>query len=173
MTYCAIKKYCMAYSVFVGSKTAEEILPDWLENAYDTVYEDEYKYYCTNDIKLIGEDLIPFDSVLMEGYDVFLRNFKGNVMRITMDQFEKDLKIIADGTVAMNQHCHKYFIFTERKRPVDYTDKEWFLIQKYKPEDATVFIFVDENKVNMIPLAEFFDRYYFLGNGIDWERFYE
>lgn len=173
MPKCAIKKYCMAYSVFVGGYTAEEVLPNWLKYAYDTIYEDEYRYWVSNQIKLIGSYSVPFDEVLLEGYDVFLRNFKGKVSRIKEPQFDEELEIIADGTVANKKYCQDYFIYSPDKPFYDYQEEEQYVIDKFFPADVTVFIKTGEDKYIEMPYALFCDRYYFLGNGIDWNKFYE
>ena len=163
----------MAYSVFIGGHTAEEVLPNWLQYAYDTIYEDEYRYWITNQIKLIGSYSVPFDEVLLEGYDIFLRNFKGKVMRIKAPQFDSDLEIIADGTVANKKYCQEYFIFSTDLPYDEYQEQEQYVIDKFFPMEDTVFIKTGENKYIEMPYAIFADRYYFLGSGIDWDKFYE
>lgn len=173
MPKCAVKRTCMAYSVFVGDRTAETVLPKWLKDAYDSVYEDEYRYWVTAKIKLIGGGLVPFDEVLLEGYDIFLRNFAGRVMRITLDQFNSDLEMIADGTVARKQDAYSYFVYSEKTPIEDYGDEERYIIETRKPKDSDVFIRTGEGKYNHMPYCVFRDRYYFLGNGIDWDKFYE
>lgn len=163
----------MAYSVFIGSRTAEQVLPNWLADAYDKVYEDEYRYWVTDQIKLIGADQVPFDEVLIEGHDIFLRNSSGRVARIAMPQFENELEIIADGTVAPKKYCHEYFIFDPGVPYDDWDEQERFVIDYFMPMEETVYIKMGENKYAEIPYAMFADRYYYLGSGIDWNRFYE
>lgn len=174
MPKCAIKKHCMAYSVFTGAHTAESVLPNWLKNAYDVIYEDEYRYWVTDQIKLIGgAELVPFSEVLIEGHDVFLRNFKGRVERIPMDLFDSELEIIADGTVAQKKLCYDYFIYSTEMGYEDYGDEERSVIDIYHPNQKTVFIKQDEDVYIKMPYYIFTDRYYFLGSGIDWNKFYE
>lgn len=163
----------MAYSVFVDGHTAEEVLPNWLQYAYDTIYEDEYRYWVTNQIKLIGAYSVPFDEVLIEGHDVFLRNFKGKVSRIKGTQFDEELEIIADGTVANKKYCYDYFIYSPDAPFYDYQEEEQYVIDKFFPTDTTAFIKTGEDKYIEMPYALFCDRYYFLGSGIDWDKFYE
>lgn len=185
MRYCALKSDCMAYHIFTGVVNPESH-PKWYVDIFNKqTYINEYNYFVLTDIANINKELIPWEDLLTEGYDVFLRNKVGKVIRSNIYDLDRKMREVADGTVALIDNCLPYVIYNGGD-----IDKypEWFQdfyyntlnnIMTKKVELPIVVVmretWVDENtldtKYQIIEYNLFKQHYFFQGHGIDWNGF--
>lgn len=183
MARCALKSDCVAYFIFDGGSSKE--YPSWYADLLsDKAFVNEYRYWAIAGVDA-RRDFSIWDDTLTEGYDVFLRNKVGNVMRIDIDELEVNYETIAPGTAAMYDDCIDYVIFTGE---TDSVYPEWFgdfyyNTLKYYINDKITYPFVvlrkefeDEDgdldtKYQVVEYNLFKDNYFYKGHGIPvWEK---
>ena len=185
MYYCALKSDCMAYMIFAGVANPGRY-PKWYADMLARqAYLNEYNYYVIAGVRGIHQENIPWEDLLTEGYDVFLRNKVGKVLRSNIYDLDNKMREVADGTVALIESCLPYVIYNGgdiEKYP------EWFQdfyyntlknIMTKKVELPIVVVmrerWVDEDtldaKYQIIEYKLFKQHYFFQGHGIDWNGF--
>lgn len=184
MRYCALKKDCMAYFIFNGMEN-EGAYPEWYANTISKeTYLNEYQYYVFVGGKVKGSEKIPWDDVLTEGYDVFLRNKIGNVMRTNIYQLDHTIIEVADGTVALSSDCVPYAIYNggdPYMYPIWFQDFYFNTLKNIMTDKVELPIVVlmkeemvdkeVESKYQILDFDLFKKNYYFQGKGIDWNGF--
>ena len=184
MYYCALKSDCMAYSIFTGVARPGSH-PKWYTDMIaKQAYINEYNYYVITDVRDIYRELIPWEDTLTEGYDVFLRNKVGNVLRTNIYELDNKMIEVADGTVALKESCLPYVIFNGgdiEKYPdwfQDFYSNTLKNIMTEKVELPIVVVMRErwsndtlDVKYQIIEYELFKKHYFFQGYGIDWNGF--
>lgn len=184
MYYCALKSDCMAYIIFTGVANPESY-PKWYTDMIaKQAYINEYNYYVITDVRDIYRETIPWEDTLTEGYDVFLRNKVGNVLRTNIYELDNKMIEVADGTVALKESCLPYAIFNGgdiEQYPVwfqDFYNNTLKNIMTAKVELPMVVVMRErwtndtlDVKYQIIEYELFKKHYFFQGHGIDWNGF--
>ena len=185
MYYCALKSDCMAYIIFTGAVNPGNC-PKWYTDMFARqAYMNEYNYYVITDVKDIYKEAIPWEDTLTEGYDVFLRNKVGKVLRTNIYELDNKMIEVADGTVALSDSCLPYVIFNGgdiEKYPDWFQDFYYNTLKNIMTEKVELPIVVvmretwdDEDtldvKYQIIEYNLFKQHYFFQGHGIDWNGF--
>lgn len=137
------------------------------------------------DIANINKELIPWEDLLTEGYDVFLRNKVGKVIRSNIYDLDRKMREVADGTVALIENCLPYVIYNGGdidKYPEWFQDFYYNTLKNIMTKKVELPIVVvmretwdDENtleaKYQIIEYNLFKQHYFFQGHGIDWNGF--
>lgn len=184
MYYCALKSDCMAYVIFTGVANPGSY-PKWYSEMFARqAYMNEYNYYVIHDVKDIHKEIIPWEDTLTEGYDVFLRNKVGKVLRSNIYDLDNKMIEVADGTVALNASCLPYVIYnggdiekypdwfqdfytnTLRNIMLDNVVLPIVVIMREIWEDDTLDV-----KYQIVEYELFKKHYFFQGHGIDWNGF--
>lgn len=184
MHYCALKSDCMAYIIFTGEASPESH-PKWYADMFARqAYMNEYNYYVVNDID-IHKEIIPWEDTLTEGYDVFLRNKVGKILRSNIYEVDDKMMEVADGTVALRESCLPYVIYNGGdidQYPEWFQDFYYNTLKNIMTEKVELPIVVvmrerwsNDNtldaKYQIINYSLFKQHYFFQGYGIDWNGF--
>mgnify|MGYP001340674138 FL=1 len=111
--YTALKKHVVAYVIFKGL----DEYPKWFTNeVMPYIAEDEFKYYIlmssgdpSNDrISIYPSEEYKQEFKLTEGYDVFIKNHRGDVLRMNLQTFHKHYTEISDEIAALNRYIMTY-----------------------------------------------------------------
>ena len=184
MYYCALKSDCMAYIIFTGVANPESY-PKWYTDMIaKQAYINEYNYYVITDVRDLYRETIPWEDTLTEGYDVFLRNKVGNVLRTNIYELDNKMIEVADGTVALKEECLPYAIYNGgdiEKYPdrfQDFYNNTLKNIMTAKVELPIVVVMRErwsndalDVKYQIIEYELFKKHYFFQGYGIDWNGF--
>ena len=184
MYYCALKSDCMAYIIFTGVANPESY-PKWYTDMIaKQAYINEYNYYVITDVRDLYRETIPWEDTLTEGYDVFLRNKVGNVLRTNIYELDNKMIEVADGTVALKERCLPYAIFNGGDieqypdRFQDFYNNTLKNIMTAKVELPIVVVMRErwsndalDVKYQIIEYELFKKHYFFQGYGIDWNGF--
>lgn len=185
MYYCALKSDCMAYNIFTGVARPGSH-PKWYVDIFDKqAYMNEYNYFVVTDINSINRELIPWEDTLTEGYDVFLRNKVGKILRTNIYELDSKTIEVADGTVALKESCLPYVIFNGgdiEKYPDWFQDFYTNTLKNIMTEKVELPIVVVMREVwtnddildvkyQIIEYKLFKKHYFFQGHGIDWNGF--
>lgn len=185
MFYCALKSDCMAYVIFTGVANPGSY-PQWYAKMIARqAYINEYNYFVVTDVANIHKELIPWEDTLTEGYDVFLCNKVGKVLRSNIYDLDNKMIEVADGTVALNDRCLPYVIYNggDIERYPDwfqnfYTNTLRNIMTK-KVELPIVVVMREvwtnddilDVKYQIINYDLFKKHYFFQGHGINWNGF--
>lgn len=185
--YAALKSRASAYIIFQGGSSGA--YPRWFSESIEQhTYLNEYGYHVAElpYRRYVVKDggLLYWDDLLVEGYDIFIRNHQGSIRRIDMDILEESYEVIADGTIAYRDDCVEYVIFY--KEMPDRIYPEWFVnfyVETLKekvendpsfPEAVVVLYKVGGGRnlnYQILDVDLFQKNYFYSGNGIDWEGF--
>lgn len=184
--WAALKGDCVAYIIFSGGSSAD--YPQWYrEFVENSTYEDEYRYWVAVDITRMSrttpEDMYEWSDVLVEGYDVILRNSRGEIRRTNIDNIDRFFVDVADGTLALTTHVVEYVIFDGHPKTI-YPD--WFveLYNNYIKSKVDTGLLTapfvvlrkdgfgeDLDEHQLIDYDLFKKLYFYHGNGIPWDDF--
>lgn len=108
------------YAALIGD-TIDYVIFEGVNHKYPTWFEEKVLPYIVEDVSryplLINSPIYPDtgsvmeDESVTEGWDVFLQNSKGDVLKVEYDTFYKNYEQLTDYKAAMNRDVIQYTIY--------------------------------------------------------------
>lgn len=115
--YTVMKHLAVNFVTFEGPPYQD--YPDWFKDrVLPYIVEDEFGYHVLmgsgdpiDGVSIYPEEYYDSELKLVEGWDIFIMNPKGDVQRITDDLFFKHFTIVTGNVAALNDDVMRYTIY--------------------------------------------------------------